>query len=220
MPRSRTQVQRCCLRSAILFIILALTQQVVTIGASYFGETVAWTATNALRAEIARHCIFLDMSFHNNTSPGKLIERIDGDVAELSNFFSQLVIRVIGNLLLLMGVLIALFLEDWRLGLAFTLFSILTLVALNRVRGLAVPHQKAFRESTSELFGFLEERLAGTEDIRSSGAVDFVVRGLYELSHMNLQNWQKAWRMFFVVRTVGGAMMMLANMMALLAVIG
>ena len=41
------------------------------------------------------------MSFHNNTSPGELIERIDGDVAELSNFFSQLVIRIIGNLLLM-----------------------------------------------------------------------------------------------------------------------
>ena len=36
------------------------------------------------RAELARHCIYLDMTFHNDTSPGKLIERIDGDVAELS----------------------------------------------------------------------------------------------------------------------------------------
>ena len=205
------------LRSAIYFIGLALLQQGVTIGASYFGENVAWTATNALRAEIARHCIYLDMGFHNNTSPGKLIERIDGDVAELSNFFSQLVIRLVGNLLLLVGVLVALYLEDWRVGTAFTIFSLLTLIALNKVRGIAVPHQKAFRESTSELFGYLEERLAGTEDIRSSGAVDFVVKGLYQLSFENLKNWQKAWRMFFVVRTVGGVMMMVANAVAILS---
>jgi ATP-binding cassette subfamily B protein len=205
------------LRSALYFIGLAIFQQVVTIGASYFGENVAWTATNALRAEIARHCIYLDMGFHNDTSPGKLIERIDGDVGELSNFFSQLVIRVIGNLLLLVGVLVALFLEDWWVGLAFTVFAIAALIALNKVRGIAVPHQKAFRESTSELFGYLEERLSGTEDIRSSGAVDFVVRGLYELSHVNLVHWQKAWRMFFVVRTVGGILMMVANVIALLS---
>lgn len=208
---------RVLLRSAVYFIGLALIQQGVTIGASYFGENVAWTATNALRAEIARHCIYLDMGFHNNTSPGKLIERIDGDVAELSNFFSQLVIRLVGNLLLLVGVLVALYLEDWRVGTAFTVFSILTLVALNKVRGIAIPHQKAFRESTSELFGYLEERLAGTEDIRSSGAVDFVLKGLYQHSYENLKNWQKAWRMFFVVRTVGGWMMMLANAVAILS---
>ena len=137
------------LMSAVAFIGLALIQQGMAIGASYFGENVAWTATNALRAELARHCIYLDMTFHNDTSPGKLIERIDGDVAELSNFFSQLVIRVIGNLLLLVGVIVALFLEDWRLGAAFAIFAVISLVALNRVRGLAIPHQKAFRESTS-----------------------------------------------------------------------
>ena len=40
---------RVLLISALLYISLALTQQVVAIGASYFGENVAWTATNALR---------------------------------------------------------------------------------------------------------------------------------------------------------------------------
>ena len=49
------------------------------------GENVAWTATNALREEMARHCLNLDMSYHNNISPGELIERIDGDVAEHRN---------------------------------------------------------------------------------------------------------------------------------------
>ena len=92
----------------------------VGVSATYVGENVAWTATNALRAEMARHCLNLDMSYHNNVSPGELIERIDGDVAELSNFFSQLVIRVLGNLLLMIGILVALLLEDWRIGLAFT----------------------------------------------------------------------------------------------------
>jgi ATP-binding cassette subfamily B protein len=206
---------RVLMTSALLYITLALIQQVVAIGASYFGENVAWTATNALRGEIARHCIYLDMTFHNEMPPGKLIERIDGDVMELSNFFSQLVISVIGNLLLLIGILVALWLEDWRLGVAFAIFSVFALFALNSVRGLAVPFQKAFRESTSELFGYLEERLSGTEDIRSSGAVDFVLRGLYELAYTNMGHWKKTWRMFFVVRSVGGALMWLGNAMAL-----
>ena len=204
------------LGSAIAFITLALLQQGLAIGAAYFGENVAWTATNELRSELARYCVHLDMSFHNDTSPGQLIERIDGDVSELSNFFSQLVIRVVGNLLLLSGIVVALMLEDWRLGLAIGLFAILALVALNQVRGLAIPHQKAFRESTAELFGYLEERLAGTEDIRSSGAVDFVLQGLYKLQYAILNHWKKAWRMFFVVRTVGGALMIIGNALAIL----
>ena len=50
------------------------------------------------------------------------------------------------------------------------------------MRGIAIPYQKKFREAIADLFGYLEERLAGTEDIRSSGAVDFVLLGIYKLS--------------------------------------
>ena len=198
---------RRLLLAALAYIGIAVLQQVLSVAATYVGENVAWTATNALRAELACHCLYLDMSFHNQRSPGELIERIDGDVMELSNFFSQLVVRVLGNLLLLLGILVALYLEDWRLGVGFTVLSTITLLALNRVRGLAIPHQKAFREANAELFGFLEERLAGTEDIRSSGAIDFVLRGLYQIQYTILGHWRKAWRMFLVIRGTGGVLM-------------
>lgn len=207
---------RVLIGAGVVFVALALLQQLVAIGASYYGENVAWTATNALRAELADHCVHLDMSFHNDTSPGELIERIDGDVGELSSFFSQLVLRVIGNLIFLVGIVAALFLEDWRLGIAIALFSALALWALNAVRGIAIPHQKAFREANAELFGYLEERLAGTEDLRSSGAVDFVIHGLYRLQHSILIHWRRVWRKYMVVRVVGGALMVVGTALAIL----
>ncbi len=203
--------------AALAFIGIALVQQVVGVSATYLGENVAWTATNALRSEMARHCLNLDMSYHNNVSPGELIERIDGDVAELSNFFSQLVIRVLGNLLLLVGILLALLAEDWRIGLGFSVFAILTLVALNAVRGIAIPFQKKFREAIADMFGYLEERLSGTEDIRSSGAVDYVVLGLYKLSVRVLGHWREAQRRFILVRFVAGIMMTFGAGMSLVA---
>jgi ATP-binding cassette subfamily B protein/ATP-binding cassette subfamily C protein len=106
--------------TAVAYIGIALFQQAVAVSATYVGENVAWNATNALRAELARHCLHLDMSFHNDTSPGELIERIDGDVMELSNFFSQLVVRVIGNLVLMAGICVTLVIEEWHVGLALT----------------------------------------------------------------------------------------------------
>lgn len=193
--------------AALAFISIAIIQQIFGVSATYIGETVAWSATNALRAELARHCLRLDMSYHNNASPGELIERIDGDVTELSNFFSQLVIRVFGNLLLMVGILIALLLEDWRIGLAFAVFAFVTLIALNAVRGIAIPHQKKMREAIADLFGYLEERLAGTEDVRSSGAVDFVLLGLYKLQYRIFGHWRDAWRRFVLVRFSAGILL-------------
>jgi ATP-binding cassette, subfamily B, bacterial len=165
--------------TALAFISIALIQQVVAIGVTYLGENVAWTATNALRAELAEHALHLDMKFHNDHTPGELIERIDGDVTELATFFSQFALNLIANGLLMIGILITLFIEDWRAGLAFTIYSFLTIFILGKVKDIAVPHQKARREAEAQYFGFIEEQLNGTEDIRSSGAVDFSIRELF-----------------------------------------
>jgi ATP-binding cassette subfamily B protein len=106
---------------------------------------------------------------------------------------------------------------DWRVGLAFTGFAILTLIALNAVRGIAIPYQKMVREATADLFGYLEERLAGTEDIRSSGAVEFVLLGIYKLSRRILQVWFAAQQRFVVVRFTAGISTMLGVSMAFIA---
>src|SRR5512137_3011986 len=63
--------------AALAFLGIALLHQAVSVAVVYLSETVAWKATNALRAELARHCLELDMAFHNSHTPGELIERID-----------------------------------------------------------------------------------------------------------------------------------------------
>jgi ATP-binding cassette subfamily B protein len=178
--------------TALTFIGVALIQQVISVSVTYIGENVAWTATNALRAELAWHALNLDMRFHNDHTPGELIERIDGDVTELATFFSQFALNLVSNGLLLIGILVALFLEDWRAGLGFTVYSILTIVILGRIKDIAIPHQKARRQAEAELYGFIEEQLAGTEDIRSSGAVDFSIRELFRHQAAILSHNRKA----------------------------
>ena len=173
------QALRTLTVTAVAFIGVALLQQVIAVSVTYLGENVAWTATNALRAELAWQALNLDMRFHNDHTPGELIERIDGDVTELATFFSQFALNLVSNGLLLIGVLAALFREDWRAGLGFTVFSFTTILVLGRLKDIAVPHQKARRQAEAELYGFLEEQLAGTEDIRSSGAVDYSIQELF-----------------------------------------
>lgn len=177
---------------SIIFISAAVLQQVVSVAATYVGERMGWTATNALRADLALHCLRLDPSFHKARTPGELIERIDGDVTALANFFSQFIVQILGNLLLLVGVLVVLWAEDWRVGLTFTLFATLVLATMNSVRKIVVPYWTAERQAIAELFGFLEERLAGAEDIRSSGASAYVMQRLYGRTRERIRTGRKA----------------------------
>jgi ABC-type multidrug transport system fused ATPase/permease subunit len=166
---------------ALLYIAVACTQQLLAVATTYQAEQIAWRATNALRSALIRHCLGLDMRFHTAHTPGELIARIDGDVLELANFFSLFAVRIASNLLLLLGVLVVLFWEDWRIGLAFGASALITLGALFALRNIAQSRWEDAREASADLFGFLEERLAGREDIRANGGEAAVMRRLYEL---------------------------------------
>jgi ATP-binding cassette, subfamily B, bacterial len=183
---------------ALIFIGVAVVQRVFSIGATYIGGGIGWNATNELRADVALHCLRLDMTFHNARTPGELIERIDADVTALSNFFSQFVIRVVGNLLLLAGVLIVLYAQNWIIGVVMTIFALIALFVLLRMRWVGVPRWRKVRQINAEFFGFLGERLAGTEDIRSSGAANYVMHRFYE----HMRGW---WKPQTSAAVVGGA---------------
>lgn len=179
-------------RVAALFIVVAIVQQVVSVAATYVSNDVGWTATNRLRADLTRHCLQLDMSFHKSRTPGELIERVDGDVTALANFFSQLVVRVLGNGLLALGILVLLWREDWRVGLVGVSYALLVIIFFRAIQKPAVKLYAAERQSEAELFGFLGERLNGTEDIRANGGEPYVMRRLYQLMREYTQKGLRA----------------------------
>lgn len=166
---------------ALLTVGLALAGQVVAVAETYVAESVSWAATNALRADLVAHLLRLDATFHTAHTPGELIERVDGDVAALARFFSRFVISVLGNGLLILGILVLLFHVDWRIGLGLSLFVVLAMVVMLRIRAVATPSWAAERQASARFYGFLGEYLAGLEDIRSSGASAFVLRRCAEM---------------------------------------
>jgi ATP-binding cassette subfamily B protein len=136
---------------------------------------VGWTATNEMRARLAEHVLHLDMGFHKTKTPGELIERIDGDVTTLSNFFSKFVVYVLGNLILILAVLVLLWREALQVGLGITLFAVGAMVLMLRVQAVAVPWWRAVRARNAEFQGFVGEQLGGTEDVRANGAVPYMM---------------------------------------------
>jgi ATP-binding cassette, subfamily B, bacterial len=179
-------------RRAVLFLVLGLARRILTILTTYVTQDVRWRTTNAMRRDLAAHCLSLDMPFHNAHTPGSIIERIDGDVNVLSNFFSQFVIQILGNAVLLLGVLVLLTVEDWRIGVAFIAFVAVFAMVLAKSVSITAPLWRAMRQAEADVYGFLEERLGGTEDIRANGGVAYVMHRLVELRRMVYRVFRKA----------------------------
>ena len=165
-----------------LFLTVGIFGQVVTLISSYLGQDVGWRATNRMRGDLAFHCLNLDMSFHQQYTPGEMVERVDGDTTALSNFFSEFVLQVVGSTFLLAGVVIMVSREDWRIGAALTVFIVIAFGIYNFIRSIAVPAYTAEREGYSKLYGFIEERLIGIEDIRTNGGDAYTMDRFYDVN--------------------------------------
>jgi ATP-binding cassette subfamily B protein len=167
---------------ALLFIGVAFVAQGVVVAETYVAETVGWAATNTLRDDLAAHCLGLDLAFHHAHTPGELLSRVVTDVTALANFFSRFVITILGNALLLLGVLVLLWREDWRVGLGVGAFALVTLAAMLRLYARSRPIWTAVEQERALFYGFIGECLSGLEDLHTSGptAVAFVLRRLTE----------------------------------------
>lgn len=171
--------------AALIFIGAALVQQLLVIVTTYVSQNVGWAATNSLRADLVRHCLHLDMSFHKSRQPGELIERLDGDVTALFNFFSKMFLNVFNNMVLLVGIIVLLFREDWRIGLGLSIFAVIAIIVLWNIETYAVPNWVKAREIEAKFFGFIGEQVTSTEDTRASGAVSYVMYRFFQF----LREW-------------------------------
>ena len=91
----------------------------------------------------------LDASFHAEHGAGELIERIDGDVAAIADFFARFVVQVLGSAVFLLGVLILLYREDWRVGALLTLFTLAALVFMARGGSFVGLRARATRQASA-----------------------------------------------------------------------
>lgn len=184
--------KKAILFASLMYIGFSLIHRSVYVVVRYLSQKLAWATTNDLRVDLTNHCMNLDMTFHNQYKTGEMIERIDGDASSLSEFFSTFSIYFFGSLILLIGVLTAVFIEKWVYGVLFLGFAFLALIAFYFVRNVSSPLWKKARESTTALFGHIEESVSGLEDIKGNGADEFLMKRFHEVSQTDFKNKNKA----------------------------
>ncbi|WP_338594422.1 ABC transporter ATP-binding protein [Paenibacillus sp. Y5S-9] len=176
-----------------IFLVVAVFNQLITVAVSYLGNDVAWRATNQLRGDLLKHCLRLDMRFHNEKTPGEMIERVDGDVTSISNFFAMFIVQVIGSFVLLAGILGFMFSVNVPIAAVMTVFTLLSILFMVFIRNLGVDSSKKERAASASLFGLIEERIAGIEDVQANGHVPYVMNRFYRTMRTVFRKGRKAW---------------------------
>jgi len=176
---------------AAVYVGAALLVEGLQLAVTWGSVNLSWRAGNRLRERLARHAVRLEMGWHGRHSPGQLIERIDGDVEALALFFTNVLVHVVGNAVLMVGMLAVAFAIEPRAGLLLLLAVVAGTWVLVRLRSAAVPARELEREANAILYGDLEERLGGLEDLRANGAGSYAVHRLHANS---ARSWSAARR--------------------------
>ena len=158
-----------------LYLVVGVVYIAVIAASRYVGGDLGWRATNRLRSDLVLHVLRLDLTFHHAHPPGELLERIDGDVERLAQFFAQLTVHLLFGLLLILGVTAVLWVEDWRLGLGMLSFVAVNLVLHTYGQRMSAPRWLSSRESSADVSSYIGERMDGIKDIQTSGAGPFAI---------------------------------------------
>jgi ATP-binding cassette subfamily B protein/ATP-binding cassette subfamily C protein len=177
-------------RIALLFGGLLLLANGLQLVVAWLAVRLAWRVGNRLRVDLCRHALALDLTWHSEHSAGEVIERVDGDIDAVTRFTSTAVLQMVGNAAVLVAVAVTALVVEWRAGLVLLSTVGVAVAVLVRLRSIAVRHHDHERGVLADLYGDLEDRLGGLEDLRANGAGGWAV----DRMHRHSARWWRAAR--------------------------
>ena len=114
-----------------------------------------------LRTRLFRHMQTLDLSFFDRRPTGALVTRVTSDVENLNEMFTSGLVVLLFDFVKVAGVLVFLFLLNWRLALVVTAGTPFLVGVSLIFRGGARRAHRSVRARLSRLNGYLQEVLQG-----------------------------------------------------------
>lgn len=190
----------------ILYVIMV---KIRIYGMSYISNKIILS----IREDVYEHIQSLSFTFFDSRPSGKILARIIGDVNSLKDVLSKAVTNIIPNTLTIIGVLVIMFVKDWRLALAalctlpFMAVGIFLVEKTNHVRWQLV------RKKASNVNAYVHEDVAGIRVVQSLDAEEETRNQFNELAQEQCSSFIHACRaadLFFpIIDTSWGISLMM-----------
>ncbi|MDD3618975.1 MAG: ABC transporter ATP-binding protein [Desulfobulbaceae bacterium] len=124
-------------------------------------ERLGQSIMQTIRCDLFSHLLRLDLSFFNKHAVGRLVTRLTNDVQNMYEMFTSVMVTLFNDFLKLFGILVILFLMNFRLALLMSLFVPAAIVITVIFSRLAREQFRAIRRQLARLNGFLQESISG-----------------------------------------------------------
>src|SRR5262249_29264405 len=141
--------------------LLIVVMQALQFAQMYTMQIAGARAMAGLRTEIFRFFQRLRLRYYDRTPVGRLVTRATNDVDALRELFASGVMNELRDVFLLVGIVVAMIVLDWRLAIVSFLALPVVGLIVNFVRKRSRLAYRDVRARTARLNAFLNEQVNG-----------------------------------------------------------
>ncbi|GGG14894.1 ABC transporter ATP-binding protein [Paenibacillus aceti] len=149
-----------------LYLVFLVISIIMEFGKTYWLQSSANKVIQKLRMDVYAHIQRLPVHFFDNLPAGKVVSRVTNDTEAVKDLFIAVLSNFFSGIINMLGVYVALFLLDFRLGLVclFVVPIIWAWVVL--YRKFATKYNTIIRSRLSEINAIINESIQGMSIIR------------------------------------------------------
>lgn len=150
-----------------LFFIVAMFASIILMYISgMIVQKVGQRVIYDIRRDIFNHIEELAIGQLNTIPVGKLVTRITNDTGTLMDFFTNILVNMLKNIITLVAIAIISFFVNWQLALILIAFLPIILAITIFFRSKSKKVYREIRKNVSSINGFLSENLSGMKTIQ------------------------------------------------------
>jgi ATP-binding cassette subfamily B protein len=151
----------------LLFLLVHLLNWAASFGQQYLMAVVGHNAIYTLRGQLFNHLQRMPFRFYDKQPTGKIMSRVTNDTEALTEMISGGIAHIVGDSLLLAGIIVIMLRENWQLALlTFTTLPLLFFTA-TYFRNRVLYAYRAVREKIADVNTNLQESISGVRVTQS-----------------------------------------------------
>jgi ATP-binding cassette subfamily B multidrug efflux pump len=154
---------------ALLYLAAVILSFLFQFAQSYTTQYVGQRVMHDIRQQLFGHLQQHDLAFFDRNPVGRLMTRVINDVENLNELLSSGVVAFLGDTLMIVGIVVAMLLLDWRLGLVGLALLPVMVLATNVYRRKARENYRESRRILARLNAYLNENISGMATVQAFG---------------------------------------------------
>ncbi len=154
----------------MIFSIFILASFVIDFFQSLFMEYTGQKIILNLRCVLFSHMTFLPVAFYDKNSSGRLVSRVAGDVENMNEMFTSILIFIFKDLMLMAGILLILYTIDIKLAFYLTLLVPVVVISIVLFSKILRNAFRTIRQKLAEINHSFSEAITGIKIIQTTSS--------------------------------------------------